>query len=481
MTRFLLERALIDGAVHHNVLVNENDGVIVSVTVPNASNDTNPGSSPSFSFDAGDRHGDVVTLRGLTLPGFANAHSHAFHRALRGTTHGDGGSFWTWRERMYDLADRLTPESYRALATAVFAEMVLAGYTVVGEFHYVHHAPGGIRYPNIHAMSEAIIGAAADAGIRLTLLDTVYLRGGLNEGAPEHSETHLPLDAHQARFGDGTAEEWAHRHTGLTARYDADSRDGGTVRIGAAVHSVRAVPRDALGVVRAATAGQPVHAHVSEQTAENTQAHAAWALTPLEVLMDAALLDESFTAVHATHLSTTDVELLARTGATVCLCPTTERDLGDGIAPVGALTAAGVHICIGSDQHAVIDPFDELRALEGHERLATQSRGRITPHHLMTAGSTAGYRSLGWAGGAIAVGSVCDLVTVNDSSVRTAGARADQIAFAASGSDVTDTVVGGTHIVAGGRHRLGDVGALLTEALELLRHPHPNKNDGETA
>jgi len=498
MTRYLLERALIDGTVHPAVEVNENDGVIVSVTLRNAFDGPDRDASPSFSFDGAGAFdgpgatGDTVFLPGLTVPGFANAHSHAFHRALRGTTHGDGGSFWTWRDRMYEVADRLTPENYRALATAVFAEMVLAGYTVVGEFHYVHHAAGGVRHPDTHAMSEAIIGAAADAGIRLTLLDTIYLRGGLIGGAPERADAHLALDEHQARFGDGTAADWAVRHGELSERHGAGAATSDTVRIGAAVHSVRAVPREALAAVRAATIGQPVHAHVSEQLAENTQAQAAWGLTPLAVLADAALLDESFTAVHATHLSTTDVELLARTGATVCVCPTTERDLGDGIGPVGALTAAGVHLCIGSDQHAVIDPFDELRALEGHERLATLSRGRVSPDALMTAGATAGYRSLGWTGGAIAVGSVCDLVAINDRSVRTAGSRGDQIAFAASGSDVTDTVVGGIHIVAGGQHRLGDVAALMRDALAALDLPaartttatnkNPNnKNDGETA
>lgn len=438
MTSYWLERALIGGDRADGVRVEERDGTITSVT---------PNTVPQTA---------DIRLTGLTLPGFANAHSHAFHRALRGRTHADGGSFWSWRERMYAVADALTPEKYLALATAVFAEMALAGYTVVGEFHYVHHRAGGEKYSEPNAMAHALIAAAAAAGIRLTLLDTLYLRGGL---AADGSE--LALSAEQARFGDGTAAAWAQRHAELS---DSNS-DAPTVRIGAAVHSVRAVPRAELADLRAATVGQPVHAHVSEQPAENDQANAAWGLTPIAVLADAGIVDSSFTAVHATHLTPGDIGALAVAGATACICPTTERDLGDGIGPVGDLLRAGVHLCIGSDQHAVIDPFDELRALEGHERLATLSRGRIDPQQLLAAGTTNGYRSLGWTGGAIAVGNVCDLVTVDDRSARTAGGRSDQVMFAAASADVTDTVVAGVRIVEARRHRLGDIGALLQAAI----------------
>ncbi|MEP7180083.1 MAG: amidohydrolase family protein, partial [Pseudonocardiales bacterium] len=196
------------------------------------------------------------TLAGLVLPGFANTHSHAFHRALRGRTHDHGGTFWTWRERMYAVAARLDPDSYFGLARAVFAEMALAGVTSVGEFHYLHHAPGGVPYADPNAMGAAVVHAAAEAGIRITLLDTCYLAGGLGPDGP------VPLNEQQRRFGDGDAEARAIRVAALEPAPHA--------RVGAAIHSVRAVPADQLGAVAgwAAEQAAPLHVHLSEQTAE---------------------------------------------------------------------------------------------------------------------------------------------------------------------------------------------------------------------
>jgi cytosine/adenosine deaminase-related metal-dependent hydrolase len=234
------------------------------------------------------------------------------------------------------------------------------------------------------------------------------------------------------------------------------------VRRGAALHSVRAVDPDDIAQVAAATGAEPLHAHVSEQPAENAQSRAAFGRSPVAVFRDAGALGPRFTAVHATHLADQDIADLR--GSTACFCPTTERDLADGIGPARALADAGVALAIGSDQHVVVDPFDELRALEGHERLLSGRRGAFAPAQLLRIGTEQGYHSLGWRGG-LAVGSVCDLVSVRTDSPRTAGAALDQLWLAASAADVTDVIVAGRHVVDAGRHPLGDVGAQLNDAI----------------
>jgi formiminoglutamate deiminase len=394
-------------------------------------------------------------LSGVTLPGFANGHSHAFHRALRGRTHAAGGSFWTWRQQMYALAARLDPDSYLALARAVFVEMAQAGYTVVGEFHYLHHDQVGRRYADPNAMGKALMQAATEAGVRLTLLDACYLAGGLS------ATGHLPLDLVQTRFSDGDVDHWQARVSQLT---EADR-----VRIGGAVHSVRAVPAEVFSKIGDAMGERPLHFHLSEQRAENAATQAFYGRTPTELLDDHGLLGRGTTAVHATHLTDTDIKMLGGTQTSACICPTTERDLADGIGPARRLADAGSPLTLGSDQHAVIDPFEELRGLELHERLVTGERGRFTPAELTMIASEAGYRSLGWPeGGRIADGSYGDFVVVSRDSVRTAGARPEQIGFAASAADVDQVVVGGQVIVRDGRHRLGSPARLLTAALDQL-------------
>jgi formiminoglutamate deiminase len=380
-----------------------------------------------------------VRLSGLVLPGLANAHSHAFHRALRGRTHSGGGTFWSWRDQMYAVADVLDPDSYLELARAVFAELVLAGWTAVGEFHYLHHAPRGVRYDDPNAMSAALVQAAGEAGIRLTLLDACYLQGGIDC---------RPLEGPQLRFGDGDVERWAARVQGL--------RDGPLVRHGVAAHSVRAVPREALPVL----AGYSLrHVHLSEQPAENAECLAAYGCTPTALLSQTGFLGAGACAVHATHLTDDDLALLSETS--VCLCPTTERDLADGIGPARRLAGP---VCLGSDQHAVVDPFEEARALEMDQRLASLQRGRFTPGELIAALSVSGYRALGWQGGLVA-GAAADLVAVALDTPRTAGADPSQVVLAATAGDVADVVVGGRHVVQGGEHVLGDVGHLLVRAL----------------
>lgn len=391
--------------------------------------------------------GDEVWLPGLTLPGFANAHSHAFHRALRGRTHHDRGTFWTWRDLMYAVADRLDPESYHRLARAVFAEMAMAGVACVGEFHYLHHGPGGVAYADPNAMGEALIAAAADAGIRITLLDTLYLQAGV-DGAP--------LTGPQLRFGDGSLDSWAARVSSLGAQPHAV--------IGAAIHSVRAVPAEALAKF---SFDGPVHAHVSEQVAENEACHAVHGCSPVELLDRHGLVGSNFSAVHATHLSATDIELLR--GSTACFCPTTERDLGDGIGPARVLASSGVRLTLGSDSHAVIDPIEEARALELNERLAAQSRGHFAQEELLQAATVDGHRSLGWDdAGSLAVGNRADLVCVSLEGVRTAGIELSGVLMAASAADVTHVVVDGRIVVTEGRHATVDVARELKEAVCAL-------------
>jgi formiminoglutamate deiminase len=393
-----------------------------------------------------DPPGDAECLAGLTLPGFANAHSHAFQRALRGRTHRGAGSFWTWREQMYELAGSLDPDSYLALARATFGEMVQAGVTLVGEFHYLHHAPDGRPYDDPNAMGHALIRAAGEAGVRITLLDACYLHGGFGEEP----------DQVQRRFSDGDAEAWAERVSGLSGSAGA--------HIGAAIHSVRAVDPESAAVASgwAAAAAAPLHAHVSEQPAENEACLAAHGRTPTALLDEAGALDERFTAVHATHVTEVDIGLLGDSGATCCLCPTTERDLADGIGPARRLRDAGATLALGSDSHALIDPLEEARAMELDERLATGVRGNHSPAELLTAATAGGYACLGWAaGGAITEGALADLVTVSLDSVRLAGTRSEDalasVVFAGTAADVRHVMVGGKFVVRNGTHVTIDV------------------------
>lgn len=402
---------------------------------------------------------DDVLLSGVLLPGLANTHSHAFHRALRGRTHGGVGNFWTWREQMYAVAGRLTPDTYLALARATFAEMVLAGTTVVGEFHYLHHDVGGRRYADPNAMGGALVAAAKDAGIRLTLLDTCYLAGGLT------GDGHTAPEAAQRRFSDGSVDGWLDRMSART------SFAGPGVRLGAAVHSVRAVPEAALKEIAAQVDGVPLHVHVSEQPAENIACEMVYRRTPTRLLADCGVVGPDLTAVHATHLSADDVTLLGQADAQVAFCPTTERDLADGVGPARALADAGVSLSLGSDQHSVVDPFEEIRALEMHERLSTNERGRFRPDQLVRMASANGYRSLGWfGGGTIAVDALADFVVVRDDTVRTVGSRAGQVIYTATAADVSTVVIDGHLVVDRGQHqRLGPIAPLFRDAFDAIR------------
>ncbi|MER7519065.1 formimidoylglutamate deiminase [Streptomyces sp. NPDC126499] len=398
-------------------------------------------------------------LRGFTIPGLANAHSHAFHRALRGTVQVGSGTFWTWREVMYGVAQRLTPDSYFALARAVYAEMALAGITSVGEFHYLHHAPGGRPYADPNAMGEALIAAAGEAGIRITLLDTAYLSSGFG-AAPE---------PHQLRFTDGTADAWAERVSALK------EREG--VTIGAAIHSVRAVPAEQLSTVArwAEERQAPLHVHLSEQTAENAACLAAHGRTPTQLLADHGVLGPRTTGVHNTHMTDADIALIGSTATGTCMCPTTERDLADGIGPAVALQRAGSPLSLGSDSHAVVDLLEEARAMELNERLRTRTRGHWTAAALLRAATADGQAALGRPeAGVLAPGAPADFTTIALDSVRTAGPEprlaAETAVFAASAADVRHTIVGGRHVVRDGVHRtVPDVARALADSIAALR------------
>ncbi|MFI9553462.1 formimidoylglutamate deiminase [Nonomuraea endophytica] len=401
----------------------------------------------------------ALRLPGITVPGLANAHSHAFHRALRGATQTGRGDFWTWRDQMYEIAARLDPDSYLTLARAVYAEMAMAGITCVGEFHYLHHAPDGRPYADPNAMGHALVRAAREAGLRIALLDTCYLTGGIG----------TPLAGAQVRFGDGDAERWARRAEDLAAHY-AGQPD---VVAGAAIHSVRAVPPEQMPLVAefAHRHAAPLHAHVSEQRAENAACVERYAATPVQVLHERGALGPRSTAVHATHLTDADVELLGGSRTHVCMCPTTERDLADGIGPARKLFDKGAPITLGSDSHAVIDLFEEARAVELDERLASEKRGHWRAAELLTAATAAGHASLGFPdAGVLAEGAWADLVTVRLDSVRTAGATgAEAVVFAATAADVLSVVSSGRQLVADGHHISGNVGQMLAEAIGALR------------
>jgi cytosine/adenosine deaminase-related metal-dependent hydrolase len=508
---------------------------------------------------AADVPAGTIRLAGLTLPGLANAHSHAFHRALRGITQAGRGTFWTWRERMYEVAGRLDPDSYLDLARAVYAEMALAGITCVGEFHYLHHDRDGRSYADPNEMGRALIEAATQAGLRICLLDTCYLSGGLSPaGEP------LPLSGAQLRFGDGDAAAWAARVDALGVdvrgvdvrgadvrgvdvrgvdvrgadvrgadvlgvdvlgvdvrgvdvlgvdvrgvdvrgadvrgadvrgadvrgadergadERGADERGADErgmlsplARIGAAIHSVRAVPPGQLGEVIdwADRRVAPLHAHLSEQRAENEACLAAYGRTPAGVLQDAGALGPRSTVVHATHLTNEDIALLGDSSTYACFCPTTEADLADGIGPARALASAGSPLTVGSDSQAVIDLLEEARRIELGERLATQERGHFTAAELAAAATVSGHASLGWPdAGQLAPGALADLVAISLGTPRTAGASVatalESVIFGACAADVRDVIVGGRQIVRAGHHLLiDDVPAALARAIGVV-------------
>ncbi|MBO0778377.1 MAG: formimidoylglutamate deiminase [Ktedonobacteraceae bacterium] len=340
------------------------------------------------------------------LPGFVNVHSHVFQRALRGHTHralSQSETFWAWRNAMYRAASQLTPGGLYELALQTYREMLAAGYTSVGEFHYVHHQPSGEPYANPNAMAEAILHAGRDAGIRVVLLLTAYAQGGFNR----------PLEEGQRRFSDRSVDAYLRRVE--------DLRSAGFL-VGVAPHSVRAVPPEWFQPIAeySRNAALPLHVHADEQVAEVEQCQAAYDCAPIELLERWGALSPRTTVIHATHASQVELALLARAGCTVCVCPTTEGDLGDGIAPYAELLTAGIPLVIGSDSNTRLDPLEELRWAEYSARMRYQRRRVLVRDELASPGSLlldcgtrSGAQALGLATGSIEPGRLADFVAID--------------------------------------------------------------------
>jgi formimidoylglutamate deiminase len=401
----------------------------------------------------------IVDLPGKALlPGFVNAHSHAFQRLIRGKAEScatSGNDFWSWRGTMYRAAAHLDPAGLYDVARMAFLEMALAGITTVGEFHYLHNAPDGKPYDDPNLLSKQVIAAARSAGIRIVLLRTAYMRSGFE----------LPRDPGQTRFFESAAE--------FISNMDALIRDSGSnsneVRLGIAPHSIRAVPLDDLREIVAFGKANnlPIHMHISEQVAENDACLLEYDATPVALLQGAGLLGSEWTAIHAIHIDDRERAMLAAAGVTVCSCPTTERNLGDGILDAGALLKSGARIALGSDSQAQIDPLEDARELDYHLRLADQQRAVLDQigdepiaARLFACATLNGARALHVPSGNIAPGSYADFFTVDLRDPSIAGnSREDLLPSLVFGLDRTairDVAVNGRLIVRDGKHPLAD-------------------------
>jgi formimidoylglutamate deiminase len=383
----------------------------------------------------------------LSLPGLPNIHSHAFQRAMAGLAERQShpsDSFWTWRETMYHVAERIDPDAQYAIAAQLYAEMLEAGYTSVCEFHYLHHQPGGRPYADPAAMSRALVAAARDTGIRLSLLPVLYMTGGFDGRA---------LSDRQRRFGHSVDD-----YLSLLSTLRAD--EDGTLRVGVALHSLRAVPARALGEVLAAIGNDalPIHIHVAEQTAEVDDCVAVRGARPVQWLLENAPVDARWTLVHATHLTPGEVQGIAASQAVVALCPTTEANLGDGLFPLREFLALDGRIGIGSDSNVSVSPVEELRWLEYGQRLVSRARNVAVSASEPSTGRNLFDRCV--AGGAQACaqrGQDADTVHLDSQSPLLAGATPadlhDRFVFAGNRPLVREVRVAGRVVVSDGRHR----------------------------
>ena len=393
------------------------------------------------------------------LPGFVNAHSHAFQRLLRGRAQwrlvGGESDFWSWREVMYRVALELSPDDVHQVARFCFIEMLAAGFTTVAEFHYLRNDARGRAYDDPQEIANRVIRAAREVGLRVVLLDAAYASGGIG----------APLEERQQRFATPDLDRFLSGVEALADRWVDDP----AVEVGVAPHSVRAVPREWLGPIAAWAAERrlPLHAHVAEQPAEVAACRAAYGRGPVEVLADEGALGPGTTVVHATHVEPAEITLLAGARAGVCACPTTERDLGDGFLPADELARAGVSLAIGSDSQTVIDPFEEVRLVEYHERLRRGRRvvlgrdrdgRRETAPDLLAMASEGGARSLGLEAGRIEPGAWADFVAIDTDHPALAGwsdaTLAAVLALSAPASVVRDAWVGGERRLEDRHHPL---------------------------
>ena len=434
MKAYFADHALLPEGVRKSVRIGVADGLILSVEA-----------------DAARQAGDEI-VKGLVLPGMANVHSHAFQRAMAGLAEWDAGgsdNFWSWREAMYRFAERLDPESQEAIARFLYIEMLKAGYTSVGEFHYLHNRPGGVAYAPAAAMADAIASAAKTSGIALTFLPTLYVSGGADGRA---------LSERQKRFGKSVDE--------LLKLREAMRGKPGVTNLGLALHSLRAAPAVLMHeAIAGVDAGAPVHIHAAEQTGEVDECVQFLGARPVAYLMANFGVDRRWCLIHSTHLSADETRGLAKSGAAAGLCPTTEANLGDGIFPLPDYLAAGGRIAIGGDSHIAVDPAEELKMLEYSQRLLHRRRNVAasvgTPHtaaRLWSDAARGGAQALGLNAGEIAAGKRADLVVVNTEHVSLAGrdgAQAmDSYVFVAGNDAVRDVMIGGRWVVWGRQHAL---------------------------
>jgi formimidoylglutamate deiminase len=406
------------------------------------------------------------------LPGLINAHSHAFQRVIRGRTEyrtSQNDSFWTWRDKMYAAAERLSPGDLYDASRMAFLEMVLGGITAVGEFHYLHHSPDGTPYDDPNLLSLQVVRAARDVGLRICLLRVAYARAGYNQ--PTNPQQKRFLESDPTRFIENSAR----------LKNQLCSLDAGFAWVGVAPHSIRAVPLDYLVEVNAWAQEQqlPVHMHLAEQKAEIAASFGEYNCTPLQMLQEQGLLSDRFTAVHAIHLHNADMKALAQTRAGVCACPITEGNLGDGVVPADDLAQLGVPICLGTDSQIEIDLLRDARALEYHLRLHHQKRVILAPQQiqqlqdndlaaqaidlsevarqLFTSATKVGANSLGFSGGALRIGAPADFFTVALDDPSIAGSAIDDllplIVFSLQRGAIREVAVGGKLIVEDRHHR----------------------------
>jgi formimidoylglutamate deiminase len=451
MASYRLQSAYLPQGWSRDVLVTvSTEGIITAIE---ASTSAEPQQIPEMA---------IELVNGIVIPGMPNAHSHAFQRAMAGNAEYRSSardSFWTWRQVMYALANRIGPEELQVVATQLFIEMLKAGYTSVAEFHYLHRPSGVVQYTGANLLWEAIDGAAALAGIGLTFLPTLYQSSDFG-GAP--------LKPEQARF----ALETDTFLRAIEDRIGADRRGGvGTGRTGAAFHSLRAVPLDHLRqaalALRAIDSSMPVHIHVAEQTLEVRACERATGRRPIELLLDQGLLTQHWCVVHATHATADELQGIAAANATVCVSTSTEANLGDGLFDTARFFKSNGRLCVGSDSQSTVNPAEELRWLEYQQRLRKRRRVVLATtgeSHVGTRlwrdAAVNGAQAIGQPVGAIAVGRRADWLVMDASHPALAGAAAgtalDRLLFAGADKSIRDVMVGGRWVVKDRKHGADD-------------------------
>lgn len=427
--------------------------------VPNATLTVDNAGRVAVAAPKSNSNATTVDLPGKALlPGFVNTHSHAFQRLIRGKSESrvtSGRDFWSWRGTMYHAAAHLAPQDVYDVARMAFLEMAASGTTTVGEFHYLHNMPDGRPYDDANLLAKQTIAAAESVGIRIVLLRSAYLRSGFQ----------LAPDPGQSRFFESTSD-FLEGMEALASEYPSPIP---LVQIGVAPHSIRAVPLDDLREITAWARQRhlPLHMHISEQVAENDACLREYGATPIALLAGADILGPDWTAIHATHATPDEIEMMAESGATVCACPTTERNLGDGVLPVQLVMKAGIRVALGSDSQTQIDPLEDVRELDYHLRLVLEQRaildqigGQSLAQRLFGCATVNGARSLAVPAGDLSPGSCADFFTVDLNDLSIAGHSADDllplIVFGMNRSAIRDIAVNGKLILHNGRHPLQD-------------------------